>query len=324
MSFRSSLAQPTECVQVSGAADTHLSGLWLILIRSAWIALVLVILGIFIASLPASFATLHQPCIGTWCSTYGTGQLTVSQMHSLLQAGISLNAYAWSWIAFTGVTALVWIAVGGILFWRKSDNWMVLLVALMLIIMGVTSVTDVLLFSSSAWRIPEDGLYLLKSMALLLTLALFPNGRFVPRWAGGIVLIYPAYVLSYLVFVRPLHIPGWTLYSSPINAIAWFGSSITLTLAQLYRYVRVSNLRERQQTKWVAFGFLVSLLLGDFGVSAASNLLPLQQLGWLQVLLSISSYLIVLLIPLSIGFAMLRYHLWDIDVIVNRRWSMPH
>ena len=108
--------------------------------------------------------------------------------------------------------------------------------------MGVTSVTDVLLFSSSAWRIPEDGLYLLKSMALLLTLALFPNGRFVLRWAGGIVLIYPAYVLSYLVFVRPLHIPGWTLYSSPINAIAWFGSSITLTLAQLYRYVRVSNL----------------------------------------------------------------------------------
>ena len=136
MSFRSSLAQPTECVQVSGAADTHLSGLWLILIRSAWIALVLVILGIFIASLPASFATLHQPCIGTWCSTYGTGQLTVSQMHSLLQAGISLNAYAWSWIAFTGVTALVWIAVGGILFWRKSDDWMVLLVALMLIDYG--------------------------------------------------------------------------------------------------------------------------------------------------------------------------------------------
>ena len=53
-------------------------------------------------------------------------------------------------------------------------------------------------------------------------------------------------------------------------------------------------------------------------MSAASNLLPLQQLGWLQVLLSISFYLIVLLIPLSLVFAMLRSHLWDIDVIVNK------
>jgi len=126
--------------------------------------------------------TLHQPCTGAWC-TNATGRLTASQMQSLLQAGISLDAYAWSWIIFTGVTALVWFAVGGILFWRKSDDWMVLLVALMLISVGADNITNTLLYSSSLWRIPEHALYLIVSLTILSTVALFPNGRFVPRWS---------------------------------------------------------------------------------------------------------------------------------------------
>jgi hypothetical protein len=85
---------------------------------------------------------------------------------------------------------------------------------------------------------PEHGLYLLKSVALLLMLALFPDGRFVPRWAGWIVLTYPAYMLIYLVFLRPLRIPGWALFDNPVNGCAWFGCSLILALAQLYRYLR--------------------------------------------------------------------------------------
>jgi hypothetical protein len=281
-----------------------------------WIALVVCILAYFIASLPETFVTLHQPCTGAWC-TNATGRLTASQMQSLLQTGISLDAYAWSWIVFTGVTALVWFAVGGILFWRKSDDWMVLLVAFMLISAGADNITNALLYSSSFWRFPEYGLYLIQGQAILYTIALFPNGRFVPRWSFWVMLVYPAYIVCYLLFLRPLRVPGWALSYSPINAIAWFGSWTVLTLAQLYRYFRVSNAVERQQTKWVALGFLVVLVAGLVAVSLGDNL-STQHNGLLYALFSPGFSIFALLLPLSIGFAMLRSHLWDIDIIINR------
>jgi hypothetical protein len=316
MSFRSIPAQPTGRAQPGRAAGTRLSGRGLILIRLAWIVLVVCILVYFIASLPQTFVTLLQPCSGAWC-TNATGRLTASQMHSLVTAGISLYAYAWSWIVITGAISLVWFGVGGILFWRKSDDWMVLLVALMLISAGADNVTNTLLYSSSFWRIPENGLYLIVSLTLLYTFALFPNGRFVPRWSLWVTLVYPTYVVCYLLFLRPLRIPGWALYDTPINAVTWFGSYTILILAQVYRYFRVSNAVERQQTKWVALGFFVVLVLG-LGVTSIGSYLSDQHNGLLYALFSFSSAPFFLIIPLAIGFAMLRSRLWDIDVIINK------
>src|SRR5258706_3397439 len=94
MSFRSVPAHLSVRAQPGRIVDTHLSGRWLILARAAWIVLVVCILGYFIASLPETFVTLHQACSGAWC-TNATGRLTASQIHSLLQVGISLDTYAW-------------------------------------------------------------------------------------------------------------------------------------------------------------------------------------------------------------------------------------
>jgi len=316
MSSQSVPAHPTERARLGGAAGTRLSGSRLILVRAAWITLVVCILGYFIASLPQTFVTLHQPCTGAWC-TNATGRLTVSQMQSLAQAGISLNTYAWSWLVFTLVTTLVWFAVGGILFWRKSDDWMVLLVALMLISQGADTVTNTLLYSSSFWRFPEYILYLIVSLTILYTFALFPSGRFVPRWSLWVTLVYPTYIVCYLLFLRPLRVPGWALYYSPINAVTWFGSWAILTLAQLYRYFRVSNVVERQQTKWVALGFFV-VLVGSLVWVSLGSYLSSQHNGLPYALGNIVSSIFVLSLPLSIGFAMLRSRLWDIDIIINK------
>jgi hypothetical protein len=316
MSFRSVPAHLAERAQPGRIVDTRLSGRWLTLARIIWIALVVCILVYFIASLPETFVTIHQPCVGVWC-TNATGRLTASQMHTLVKAGISLDAYAWSFLIFNGVAALVWFGVAGILFWRKSDDWMVLLVALMLISVGADNVTNTLLYSPSFWRIPEHGLYLIVSLTLLNTFALFPNGRFVPRWSLWVTLVYPTYIVCYLLFLRPLRVPGWALYHTPINAVTWFGSYTILILAQVYRYFRVSNAVERQQTKWVALGFFVVLVLGLVAVSLGGYLSD-QHYGLLYALFGLGSAPFFLIIPLSIGFAMLRSRLWDIDIIINK------
>ncbi|HLZ58633.1 MAG TPA: histidine kinase, partial [Ktedonosporobacter sp.] len=297
-------------------ADTSLHGGRLILMRVAWVVLALFTLGVFIASLPASFTTLKMPCSGLEC-TAATGQLTVGDIQALYALGLSMDAYAFYWIALNAAVGLSWYVVGGVLAWRKSNDWLVLLVALMLIITGTGAVTDTLLFSPSLWRIPENWLYAIKSLGILSTFALFPNGRLVPRWIGWILLLYPAQLVCYLLFLSQLHLPDWSLYRSPLNAVVWFGCEGVLAAAQIYRYLRVSNQIERQQTKWVAYSFLI-ILLADFGATATANLLPIQQIGLLSVLILSIFTCISLVLPLSIGVAILRYRLWDIDIIINR------
>jgi hypothetical protein len=316
MSLLRTPSRMNERAQSSHITSTRLSGRWLILARVVWIVLVIFLLVTFIFSISANFASLHQPCTGDWC--INSGYLTASEIHALTQYVLSLDVYAWSLIIINYGTALIWFAVGGILFWRKSEDWMALLVALMLISGGVTTATGDLLYSSSIWRIPENGVQLIVGLAILFTLALFPNGRFVPRWAVWITLINPAYNVIYLVFLRSLRIPGWALFNNPLNAFTWFGCWIILTLGQLYRYFRVSNTLERQQTKWVAFSFFIALAVGFGGQVILHSPLLFQHKGLLNVLVPNSFTIVSLLIPISLGLAMFRYRLWDIDVIINR------
>jgi hypothetical protein len=77
---------------------------------------------------------------------------------------------------------------------------------------------------------------------------------------------------------------------------------------QVYRYLRVSTREERQQTKWFLFGFVAFLAL-----SAIS-----EALGSLNPFADEVGLLIFVFVPLSIGIAILRYRLWDIDVIIRR------
>jgi hypothetical protein len=94
------------------------------------------------------------------------------------------------------------------------------------------------------------------------------------------------------------------------------------TLAQLYRYARVSRPAQRQQTKWVVFGTATSILgflaagVGEMLfpalTPAALRVTPFDVFGTTCITLG------GLLFPVSLALAVLRYRLWDIDLIVRR------
>lgn len=86
--------------------------------------------------------------------------------------------------------------------------------------------------------------------------------------------------------------------------------------AQFYRYRRVSSPAQRQQTKGVVFGLTISV------VGYEGMLLVLPRLGLphaIFVLVTVTFvYAFLLLVPLSIGYAILHDRLWEISILVNR------
>ncbi len=293
-------------------SSARLQGRWLVLARGLWFTLVVLTLAIFFASLPVYLAQLQTPCAGTACEYQ---QLTPGQVETLKGIGLSPGDYAAYTVALTLASVVLCLVVSTLIVWRRSDDRMALLVALLLVTFGPIIATSSVPTSPSPWRVPNECLSFLALALVVLVFLLFPNGQFVPHWMRWTLVIFLV-VLVPTAFVAP------AMPNTPVDQLSYLaslGEVATLALVQLYRYRRVSSPIERQQTKWVVFGLAVPITIYVSG-SVLYLIFPvLTEPSSLYLL----AYLVVqtclpLFLPLSFGFAMLRYRLWDIDVLINR------
>jgi len=144
---------------------------------------------------------------------------------------------------------------------------------------------------------------------------LFPDGRFVPRWTRWLILGYIVIEVWRISMLLSDSSPSQSRYPLPI-LLFWFVVTLSLGIAQVHRYRRVSNPVQRQQTKWIVFSILLSILVG-FGLELPTLILPSLNILY-DVFATTLTTIVLLLCPLSVGFAILRYRLWDIDVLINR------
>jgi hypothetical protein len=298
-------------------SPSDLGGLRLLAARAIWVGVVVGTLLIFVASVPAHLAALHEPCAGEPCVA---GQLAPAEMRALVDLGVSNDAYTAYVLALDFVVALGFCAVGAIIFWRKSRERGALFVSFALIIFGLTwpDTFDSALYHP-VWADEAAFLTQLGLSSLFVCFFVFPDGRFVPRWSRWVVP---------LVFVMPVLLvlfPSSALVEPPppLNILLFLGLWACCALAQIYRYGRVSGPMERQQTKWVVFGVTacVALLIGlllPFVFFPELGRPGVVSLVFNLVGLTVGGTFGFLLIPLSIGAAILRYRLYDIDVIINR------
>jgi hypothetical protein len=290
-------------------ADTRLYGRWLLLARVGWFALVALTLSIYLASLPEYLTELQTVCRLTPCSS---GQLSPETVVALQAWGLSVGSYAPFMFALSTLVALAAFGTGGLIFWRKSDDWMALLFALVCVMGGMLPVQLTMTTSHSVWRLPASFAFELLSLLFFLAFTLFPDGRFVPRWTRWLFVVFSLESVVLTFFANPFAAPAEGI-GVPLDLL-FLSLNVGLVIAQIYRYRYVSTLVQRQQTKWVVYGFtaniMVSVLVFLPTIIFPRSLFPLV---FLLVFISTS-----ILLPFTIGIAILRYRLWDIDLIINR------
>jgi hypothetical protein len=113
--------------------------------------------------------------------------------------------------------------------------------------------------------------------------------------------------------------PGAQNWPNRLAQLLWLMTLLSLVPIQWYRYSRLSNAIERQQIKWAAFG--ISIVTVGFVLRLVLPILnyTLNLPGALYNSLSTPILICLsLLVPLSIGLAILRYRLWDVDVLINK------
>jgi len=196
---------------------------------------------------------------------------------------------------------------------------MALLVSLTLVIIGTATFTDYQKLAAAypLTQVPGDLLQFLLSTLPFLVGYLFPNGRFVPRWTRWLALLVLLFVGGSTIF--PTSLFNSDTWPGPLGLVAQIVVLGTILFTQIYRYLRVSTPVQRQQTKWVVFG-ITALIIYLIALTIFGTLDPaLTQANSLGVLFAEASFVLaVIIVPLTIAFSILRYRLWDINLLINR------
>jgi hypothetical protein len=316
MSLLAGVLDETSTATASGTGDMRLHGAPLAFARVIWLLVTTGVVTLEVAGIPATYAKLQTVCSN--CPA-DSGTPTPNQAQALHAMGLSLRFWASFQISTIIVATVVYIGTGVLLFVRRSDDRMALFASLMLVTFGgavFTGTAQALPDFQPALWLPVYSADALGQIAFVVFFVIFPDGRLVPRWVA-----LPTLLWSFSWIAGLFRNPQLDQVAHTINSGPFFPVIIaSVIIAQVYRYRRVSTPREREQTKWVVYGFalgiggfLLMLFIGNVVILPSTHGNPILQLIANGV---IDAFF--LFVPVAIAIAVLRSGLWDIDVIIQR------
>ena len=230
-------------------------------------------------------------------------------------------------------------AMGGLVVSKRPRNvigWIFLATA---VLFALTALFGALALDNAQTRSTADllawfDLWLWLPAVLLpvvFVLQLFPDGHLpsrrwiLPAWSAGAglavvsigLMLHPGPLEMWGTDVNPYGVPSLAPF---LGAALYVGMALLLVglaaslVAPFVRYRRASG-ETRQQLKWLLYALLFIPL--SFAIGAVAWLVPTVS-GLGEELAIILTDLAVLAIVVGTGTAILKYHLFDIDVIINR------
>lgn len=335
----SPLSSPSTLAPSSKGAnrgEAPLRGSRLRVLQALWLALVLLDLAILIVSLPLYYQALFSVCTASVTSCQIADQLNIQTLATLQHAGFSLHAYAFYVIFLDLLTTLPFLLIGAVIIWRRNTTWMGLFVSFLLLNFGTlgvsfahinalpnTSSSPIITFLSIASNLPM----ILTYPCLSFFFSTFPDGRFVPRWSWALVGLWVVNSFFWQASAIP-NSPFGLINWPPLLEAGWlsvvFGISACM---QLYRFLRVASPIQRQQIKWLLYGFVPVVVL-PLCFTLYMTFVPALNMPGAYLVNTPNSFLLIVILPLyrfyylpvpfCIGIALLRYRLWDIDRVINR------
>jgi hypothetical protein len=254
-----------------------------------------------VVGLPAYFHQLSDP--------------PAAVIHDLRRLGVPLPVYATYMTALTALADLVGLVIAGIVAWRRFSEAIGLVTSLFLVLIVAGSPTNSTPVSQviPALQGPANVISFLFLLFMVIFLMTFPDGQVVPRqitrpfWIAVV-----AYALLFVATGQFAVASQDSWAGVPLIGAFLFGLG-----SQIYRFKRVSGPVERQQIKLVLLALAIAIL-----ASIPFTLLPMPSIGPNGTPYDAVSVTILVfafaLIPVSIGIAVLRYRLWDVDVLINR------
>jgi signal transduction histidine kinase len=303
------------------ATKSRLTRRGLALARAAWLVFCLLIAVAFGIGQWLLYAELQLPCGGVPCTT-DQFYLTASEIATLRANGYDPSVYAGAQVILYVIFFVVHLGLATLIFWRRSTDRMALFVAFTLLIWSAMF-PDV---PRSMWAV-LPGLATVLSigsaiggLGFYLFLFVFPNGRFAPPWMRWVALVMVLYAV-----LSSSNVLSWVVDAAVVAAVERYRTWLFMVFilfaigTQLYRYRRLSDVVERQQTRWALYGIVIGLSWITIWIVYALLINPAMQSGALNKTLTNGLiYVGFLMVPLSIGMAILRARLWDIDLLINR------
>ncbi len=235
----------------------------------------------------------------------------------LLEYGLSSQFAVIFVLASELLLAVLCVGIAVVIFRYRSDDWMALLSSLLMIVLLTGLSLPVLILANNLYSgtFPRwmDAWIAFGFGLLILFFYLFPVGRFASNLTLGLALVLGLW-LTLGLFERSMLL--WYLPRSLLISVS-LGWIITGVIALVYRYLH-SDSFQRQQIRWIvwgagasAAGLMLQVVPMLFNLNASTRVIH-------DFLLYPLGQLLKACLPLSIAFAILRYRLWNIELILNR------
>ena len=281
--------------------------------RVLWLFGVGLPLALTLLSWPAYIQLLLKPCAACL--------MTPAMAGALQAAGLSL----WQWAALNmaapALDVIAWTGVGLFVFWRQRNPGALLISALLVLAgPGFGGFQFDLTRYHPEWWLIGRLIQVTSTTALFGLVLVLPTGRVAPRWTVWPMLYVMALNVHNQFFPEsPLAFGNWPM---PLPIVLFFAPLlISVIVIPVYRYQRILTASERQQVKWAVLGILAFvacvavILVFTTSCVAGADAVQSQRCNAIS---NAGLGLASITIPLSIGIAILRSRLWDIDVIIRR------